>query len=126
MAESTERQDQELVLSAIRSVMDKYSGCQSALSEFLKTCEGAGNGMFCNFSRKLIGRNACQNVLEKRTALRWFYVLSIKILSKLWKALFTELHFPAIKVVVMQSINRQVLNLVLLEYRSSGQDPARK
>ena len=29
-----------------------------------------------------------------------------------------------ILVVVMQSINRQVFNLVLLEYRCSGQDPA--
>ena len=43
MALSTvDSEEENLVLSAVRSVMDKYSGCESALSEFMQICEGAG------------------------------------------------------------------------------------
>ena len=104
--------------------MDKYSGCESVLAEFMQICEGAGKQPFGNFCQKLV-KTMCKEIsLNTKKAFRWLFVLSIKTLTDLWNALFSELHFPAIKVVhvAMQSVNRQIFNLVLLYYKSAGQE----
>lgn len=82
------------------------------------------------FAKNWLKRCVKQITLKTNKAFRWVFVLSIQTLTDLWNALFAELHFPAIKVVrvAMQSVNRQVFNLVLLHYKSAGQEcqPAQK
>ena len=96
----------------------------SVLAEFMQICEGAGKQAFGNFCQKLVKTMRKEISWNRKKAFSRLFVLSIKTLTDLWNALFSELHFPAIKVVriAMQSVNRQVFNLVLLHNKSAGQE----
>ena len=71
MALSTvDTEEENLVLSAVRSVMDKYSGWESVLAEFMQICEGAGKQAFGNFCQKLVKTMRKKNKLEYKKGIQ--------------------------------------------------------
>lgn len=110
---------EEKIVKALQSVLETY-GENEGLVAVLQSREGVGNRRFNEFCMQIVPiiRSKVSTV-PRYKALSQFHQLRMKQLPDLWKALYTDLHLPPAKAVSIQSVNRQLLNLILLEGESS-------
>ena len=115
MAELMSRKDEELVVRATQAVLDKY-GADSDLSDLLhRVRESDATAIFNGFCKQLIDHLRPLVAISRTKALSSFHQLSITALKDLWRQLFTELEVATVQALTMQSVNRHLFNLLLLE-----------
>ncbi len=83
--------------------------------------EGACKRVFGIFCVKVVETIRSMTAGIRMKALAQFHQLSIKKLPSLWKGLYAELGLPMAKALMLQSVKRQLLNLVLLEQKCTPQ-----
>ena len=109
--------ERELVVKAALAVLEKY-GDDSYLSHFVE--KGRENGeIFDPFCVQLIDTFRPLTAQSRVKALSNFHQLCVTVVRSLWNKCCTELQIPVVQAVTTQSVNRHLLNLILVE-RNSG------
>lgn len=107
----------ELFVKATVEVVEKY-GDDSQLSQLLR--RGRNNVEdFDIFCIQIVGILRPLAVLDRMKVLSSFHQLSIHVLPSMWSQLFTKLQVPPVSALRMQSVNRHLLNLILVEEKSA-------
>ena len=97
-----------------RTVLDTYGDSDMALSAVMQS----SHAKFDEFCTKIIGHLKVNTSASLQVALRNFHQLSQKMLPSLWKDLFRDLELPLVKTVLIQSVNRSILNALLLKSKN--------
>ena len=108
----------KLVREAVILVTEKYGDDDGLLGKIADCIDSTA---FYKFCASILSHLQPLSATREKNALSVFHRLSVTVLFDLWKDLCRELNIPVIRAVTAQSINRHLLNAILLRAR---QNPA--